>query len=82
MATIAATIIVLTSLIVANYTRLHRGIITKIVARITTLGYSIPGAAIAIAVITIFIFLDDVIIIFQQSLNMEPFLYLKQVWLC
>lgn len=58
VATTASAIIVIIALIIANYTRLHQSIFVKGVSRITTLGYSIPGAAIAIAVITIFLSID------------------------
>lgn len=58
VATITASIIVVIALIVGNYTRLHKGVIPKIASRVIALGYSIPGAAIAIAVITIFLKID------------------------
>ncbi|MBO8157914.1 MAG: iron ABC transporter permease [Bacillaceae bacterium] len=57
-ATIASTIIIIVSLIVGNYTRLHKGVIPNLFSRVITLGYSIPGAAIAIAIITLFIMID------------------------
>ena len=58
VATIAASLIVVIALIVGNYTRLHKGWLPKVFSRIITLGYSIPGAAIAIAVITLFMSID------------------------
>lgn len=58
VAIISASVIVVIALIVGNYTRLHKGLIAKISSRVITLGYSIPGAAIAIAVITIFLKID------------------------
>ncbi len=61
VASIAASIIVVIALIVGNYTRLHKGLFPKVASRVITLGYSIPGAAIAIAVITLFVALDGYI---------------------
>ncbi|MBB5326194.1 iron(III) transport system permease protein [Anoxybacillus tepidamans] len=58
VASITSTIIISIALIIANFTRMHQSLFTKLVSRVTTLGYSIPGAAIAIAIITIFISID------------------------
>ncbi|WP_081772974.1 ABC transporter permease [Bacillus sp. EB01] len=58
VAAIASIIIVIIGLVIANFTRMNSGIAAKLVSRVTTLGYSIPGAAIAIAFITIFLWLD------------------------
>ncbi|QVK17690.1 iron ABC transporter permease [Mycoplasmatota bacterium] len=58
-ALIATIIIVLFALIIGNYSRLFKTRLSKIITRITTLGYSIPGAVIAIAVITSFITVDN-----------------------
>lgn len=77
VASIAAIIIVIISLIISNYTRLHQGIVTKMFSRITTLGYSIPGAAIAIAVITIFLSLDNQIQSLLGKINVEPAFVLR-----
>ncbi|MFA9560556.1 ABC transporter permease [Evansella sp. AB-rgal1] len=59
VAAIAAILIVIIALIIANYTRIHQTFFSKIISRITILGYSIPGAIIAIGIITIFLALDD-----------------------
>lgn len=72
VATVAASLIVVVALIIANYTRLHKGMMTKIASRVTTLGYSIPGAAIAIAVITLFIMLDQSIERWLAFFSMQP----------
>lgn len=77
VATVAALIIVIISLIISNYTRLHQGLMSKIISRITTLGYSIPGAAIAIAVITIFLSLDSYIYSALAKIKMEPAIVLR-----
>nr|WP_272495875.1 iron ABC transporter permease [Bacillus pinisoli] len=58
-ASISAIIVVLIGLIIANYTRIHQGVVPKVFSKITVLGYSVPGAIIAIGVITIFLALDQ-----------------------
>ncbi|WP_226671323.1 ABC transporter permease [Metabacillus litoralis] len=55
---ISAVMVVVIGLIIANYTRIHKGIVPKLFSKITVLGYSVPGAIIAIGIITIFIALD------------------------
>lgn len=72
VAVTAAALIIMIALIISNYTRLQSGLFTKVMARITTLGYSIPGAAIAIAVITIFIALDEAIVAFLAQFQLKP----------
>ncbi|WP_078544020.1 ABC transporter permease [Litchfieldia alkalitelluris] len=57
-ASTAALLIVIIGLIIANYSRIHKGVLPRILSRITILGYSVPGAVIAIGVITIFLMLD------------------------
>ena len=59
VAFIATVMILVFALIIANYTRLFPSNLTRIISKVTTLGYSIPGAAIAIAVITLFLLLDE-----------------------
>ncbi|RHW43623.1 iron ABC transporter permease [Neobacillus notoginsengisoli] len=72
VAAIAAIIIVIIALVISNYTRLHQGLTAKIFSRVTTLGYSIPGAAIAIAFIMIFLWLDTTNKELLAKINMEP----------
>lgn len=72
VAVVAASLIIVIALIISNYTRLQSGLFTKVMARMTTLGYSIPGAAIAIAVITIFIALDEAIVAFLAQFQLQP----------
>ncbi|MCY6482891.1 iron ABC transporter permease [Clostridium aestuarii] len=58
VALITAVLIVIFALIIANYCRLNDNAVSKIYSRITVLGYSIPGAVIAIGVIVAFVALD------------------------
>ena len=59
VAAISATIIIIFALIIGNFNRLFQGRLTKILTRLSILGYSIPGAVIAVAVVTAFIQLDE-----------------------
>ncbi len=58
VAAVASLIIVCMAVIVANFSRLNDAYLSRIYAKITFLGYSIPGAVIAIGVITMFVALD------------------------
>lgn len=69
LALISSVIIITFALIVANYNRISQGIMGKICAKLTILGYSIPGAVIAIGVIVIFIALDNQLSWFYNLLN-------------
>ncbi|GAA0334978.1 iron ABC transporter permease [Bacillus carboniphilus] len=77
VATISAAIIVSVALIVANYTRLYRGLITKILSKVTVVGYTIPGAIIAIGVVTVFIALDDWVYSIFTQLNIDLTFYFR-----
>ena len=44
---------------------------TRVISKVTTLGYSIPGAAIAIAVITLFLWLDDKVLDLARALDLS-----------
>ncbi|SDH89272.1 iron(III) transport system permease protein [Alteribacillus persepolensis] len=59
VASVSAAAIVVIAILVANYTRMAKGIVPAVTARLTILGYSIPGAVIAVGVISFFIFLDE-----------------------
>nr|WP_245330734.1 iron ABC transporter permease [Acetoanaerobium pronyense] len=77
VAFITSIIIVIVGLIIANYSRIHQGIVSKIISRITVLGYSIPGAVIAIGVITIFLTLDDKIRYLSNLFGSGPIIVLR-----
>ncbi|MDN7245236.1 ABC transporter permease [Planococcus shenhongbingii] len=59
VAAFSASAIIVFALIVGNFTRLVRGRMAKLLPKLTVLGYSIPGAVIAVAVVTAFIALDE-----------------------
>ena len=58
VAGLSASLIIIFALIVGNFARMVRGRLGKLLPRLTVLGYSIPGAVIAVAVVTAFIGLD------------------------
>ncbi|MBZ4663639.1 MAG: iron transporter permease [Caloramator sp.] len=55
---LAAVVITIISLIIGNYCRINEGISSKIISKITMIGYSIPAAVIAISVILLFVNID------------------------
>ncbi len=69
VAMIAVTIIMVLAIIVGNYHRMSRTHLSGIVARIVSLGYSVPGAVISIGVIAFFISLDERLVGFYQWLG-------------
>lgn len=77
VALIATLIILISSLIIANFTRLNHGFFSQLFSKIVVLGYSIPGAVIAIAVITLFISLDKQLFAIYQAMGLNPSLLLS-----
>lgn len=69
----AASLCTFFALIVANHRRLFPGFVSRFIARISMLGYSIPGAVIGITVLLFFIDLDK-ILPFRLSLSLTPIL--------
>ncbi len=57
---VSAFIIVVVSLVLVNHTRFKTNKIHKIIFRIATIGYGIPGIIIAIAVLLVFIKIDGI----------------------
>ncbi|WP_040684107.1 ABC transporter permease [Thermobrachium celere] len=55
---LAAIIITIISLIIGNYCRINESNLSKIISKITMIGYSIPAAVIAISVILLFVNID------------------------
>lgn len=65
------------AIIIANFSRIHRSLVAKLSARIVILGYSIPGAVIAVGIITVFIKTDELLFNFYEAIGKEPMLYLS-----
>ncbi|MCP3761899.1 iron ABC transporter permease [Domibacillus sp. A3M-37] len=87
---ISSFVIMIIALVIGNFTRLADSPWSKAVSRVTVLGYSIPGAVIAIGVLTFFLWLDrhlnmayaalgiDAPIILSLSLVMLIFAYVSR----
>ena len=58
VAFVAAAIITIMAVVISNVSRLNRGLFSKVFPKVTILGYSIPGAVIAVGVVSLFIGLD------------------------
>ncbi|WDC85289.1 hypothetical protein PL321_07555 [Caloramator sp. mosi_1] len=58
LAITTAIVITIISLVIGNYCRIQEGTISKIISKITMMGYSIPAAVIAISVILLFVNID------------------------
>ncbi len=77
VAAIAAACIVIIALIIANYSRIHKGLVPKVISKVTVIGYSIPGAVIAVGVITVFLALDDYIYTIFARFGSDPTFILR-----
>ncbi|WP_425590454.1 ABC transporter permease [Fictibacillus sp. b24] len=77
VASIGSGLIIITALIIANFSRLSKGWVSKFFSKITVLGYSIPGAVIAIGVLTLFLALDQKVIVLYEWMGLEPTLVLS-----
>lgn len=69
VALVTASIIMVIAIIIANYSRISKGVIGGLYGRITVLGYSIPGAVIAIGVMVFFIGIDQQLYGFYKWVN-------------
>ncbi len=58
IAVVSSLLIVLMAIIIANYTRINDNFLSKLYSKITLLGYSIPGAVIAITMVLFFVDMD------------------------
>jgi len=55
---LGAIVIVIVAIVIANSSRLAKGVFSKLISKVTTVGYSIPGAVIAIGVMIFCLTLD------------------------
>lgn len=58
VAVVSSLLIVVMAVIIANYTRINDNFLSKLYSRLTLIGYSIPGAVIAITMVVFFVDLD------------------------
>lgn len=77
VAGISATVIIIFALIVGNFSRLVHGKVANLLPKLSILGYSIPGAVIAVAVVTAFIGLDRFLAPLYQLLGINTTLVLS-----
>ncbi len=70
-------IIIIFAIIIANFSRIHQSLISKLSARVTILGYSIPGAVIAVGIITVFIQLDNLLFNLYEAMGLDVSLFLS-----
>lgn len=78
-ALVSAGIIISMALVIANYSRIYQSYFSKILARIIVLGYSIPGAVIAIGVIVFLVAIDNQLfgkLVLSTSVLMLIFAYI------
>ncbi|MFZ5944713.1 MAG: ABC transporter permease [Bacillota bacterium] len=68
-ALIASCLIILFAVVVANNSRISQGFASKLNSKIIVLGYSIPGAVIAIGVIVLFLNIDNNFYWLYQIIN-------------
>lgn len=59
ISTISGVFIVIMAIIIANYTRMSDNLLSKLYSKITLMGYSIPGAVIAITMVIFFVGIDN-----------------------
>lgn len=71
IAFISSVLIVIIALIIANFNRINEGLTAKIYSKLTVVGYSIPGAVIAIGVIGFFISLDHRLYWLYRIINQD-----------
>lgn len=77
VAFLAAFTILFGSIVVANFGRLHNSWTAKAYSRLTVIGYSIPGAVIAIAVLSAFLSVGSLLgISLQATIGMLLFAYM------
>src|SRR5699024_1881785 len=69
-------IIIIFAIIIANFSRIHQTFISKLSTRVTILGYSIPGAVIAVGIITVFIQLANLLFNLYEAMCLDVSLFL------
>ncbi|WP_254434240.1 iron ABC transporter permease [Halobacillus sp. Marseille-Q1614] len=72
-----AAMITVFAVIIANFSRMHHSLISKSTARVTILGYSIPGAVIAVGISTIFIEIDNLLFELYELAGIETSLFIS-----
>ncbi len=71
LASVAATLCVVVAIVLIFATRLRSSIILKTSVRLSTMGYAIPGAVIAVGVMIPFLFIDKQLILWLSKVGVE-----------
>ncbi|GAA0178321.1 iron ABC transporter permease [Clostridium sediminicola] len=71
IAFVSSVLIIFMAIVISNYCRIKDTVITKIYSKITVIGYSIPGAVIAIGVIVFFVALDNKLYSLYKMINVN-----------
>ncbi len=58
VAVVSSSLVIVMAVIIGNYTRINDNILSKLYAKITLVGYSIPGAVVAITMVLFFVDID------------------------
>ncbi|WP_091659864.1 ABC transporter permease [Alteribacillus iranensis] len=74
---ISAAGVVIIAIVIANFARMSKGWLPALTSRLTVLGYSIPGAVIAVGVISFFISMDEWLGAFYSSVGASTNLVLS-----
>ncbi|PLT32888.1 iron ABC transporter permease [Bacillus sp. V5-8f] len=72
VALMASSAIVIISLVIANFNRLFSGHVTNVTSKIVVFGYAVPGAVIAMGVLSLFLSLDRQIAAISARLGFTP----------
>ncbi|AGB40777.1 ABC-type Fe3+ transport system, permease component [Halobacteroides halobius DSM 5150] len=76
VALFSSALIIVLAVIIANTARINDNILSKLYAKIALLGYSIPGAVIAVGILLFFIILDNALnTVLRSSIIMLIFAY-------
>lgn len=76
-ATSGAAMIMIGALIIANFTRMNKSLPAKALSKMTILGYSIPGAVIAVGISSVFIYIDNLLAAVYDYFQAESTLFLS-----
>lgn len=59
IAGVSSLLVIVMALIIGNYTRINNNLLSKLYSKITLIGYSIPGAVVAITIVLFFVDIDN-----------------------
>ena len=56
---VSSLLVIVMAIIIGNYTRINNNLLSKLYSKITLIGYSIPGAVVAITIVLFFVDIDN-----------------------